>query len=91
MMTAEESDARVLAALRKLGPGRYSVKLIAAEAQVPRVTVISSVMALLEEGLVCALHDSGETSYIVQHLHAGCGRCEESIGSVVMEIHPDHR
>lgn len=92
MMTAEDADARVLAALRRLGPGKVSAKLLAAEARVPRVTVSTSIMSLTVAGLVCALHDLGETQYVVQHLHAEPGRCEEPMGAVVMEIHPDsHR
>jgi len=90
MMTPEEADARVLAVLRDLGPGKVSAKLIAAEAGVPRVTVSTSVMALSAVGLVCALHDLGETQYVVQHLHARQGRCEDSMGAVVVEV-PDAR
>jgi hypothetical protein len=88
MMTPEEADARVLNALRDLGPGTVSVKRLAAEAVVPRVTVIASVMALSSAGLICVLHDAGETKYIVQHLHAVPGRCEASMGAVVVEVHP---
>jgi hypothetical protein len=89
MMTREEADARILGVLRRLGPGTVSVRLLATEARVPRVTVSASIMALSVAGLVCALHDAGETQYVVQHLHAGPGRCGQSIGLVVQEVHPD--
>jgi DNA-binding transcriptional ArsR family regulator len=89
MMTRDEADARVLAALRDHGPGKVSVKLLAAETGVPRVAVSASIMALTVAGLVCALHDLGETQYVVQHLHAMAGRCEDHIGAVVVEVHPD--
>jgi hypothetical protein len=89
MMTREEADARVLDVLRRLGPGKVSVKLLAAEAGVSRVTAITCVMALTTDGLICVLHDLGETQYVVQHLHAAPGRCESALGAVVVEVHPD--
>jgi len=91
MIIPEEADARVLAVLRDRGPGKVSVKLLAAEAGVPRISVSTSMMALSTAGLVCMLHDLGETQYVVQHLHAGPGRCEASLGAVVVEVRPDQR
>jgi len=91
MMTAAEADARVLDVLRRLGPGKVSVKLLAAEAGMARVTAITCVMALNTAGLICVLHDLGETQYVVQHLHAVPGRCQDELGLVVVEVHPDGR
>jgi len=48
-------------------------------------------MALNTAGLVCVLHDLGETQYVVQHLHAVPGRCQDELGLVVVEVHPDGR
>jgi hypothetical protein len=89
MMTAAENDARLLAFLRGHGPGTVTVKYLAEATGLSRVTVRVSATALAVEGLVCLVPVCAETQYVIRHLHAEAGRCEEPLEAVIQEVHPD--
>jgi MarR family len=85
----QDSDAAVLAALREYGPGTVTVKQVAEMAGVPRVTARVAVAYLALDGLICLIPDVHEIGYMIRHLHAEPGTCEESLGVTVQEVHPD--
>lgn len=90
-MTAEENDARTLAWLRGNGPGTVTVKQVATETGMTRAIVRACILALGERGLVCLMSDAADTRYMIRHLHAEPGDCQDSLGAVVVEVHPDQR
>lgn len=87
MITSDESDAWVLAFLRREGPGTVTVKRIAEKTGIPRITVRTSVAALAIDRLVCLVANIDETAYMVRHLHAEKSDipCEEPFGCVIQE------
>jgi predicted DNA-binding transcriptional regulator len=84
-----QDDAAVLAYLRGHGPGGVRVREIREAAGLHSATVRASVLALMVDGLVCVIPGEGENGYLVRHLHAGPGECEEPLGQVIQEVHPD--
>jgi hypothetical protein len=88
-MISEDSDAKVLACLRKEGPGNITVRQLAVLTELPRVTVRASVDALAVDGLICLLTNAQDTVYTIQHLHAEPGECSEPLGARIQEVHPD--
>jgi hypothetical protein len=54
-----------------------------------RVTVRTSVAALALDGLVCLITDAQETRYMIRHLHAEAGSCEQPLAATIQEVHPD--
>jgi DNA-binding IclR family transcriptional regulator len=86
---AQDNDATVLACLRRYGPGTITVKQLAQMAELPRVTVRASVDVLAMDGLVCLMSDCQETTYMIRHLHAEAGLCEQPLGAVIQDVHPD--
>jgi hypothetical protein len=74
-MISQDNDTAVLGCLREYGPGT--------------ITVRTSVTALSLDGLVCLIPDVQETAYMIRHLHAGPGNCEEPLGCEIQEVHPD--
>lgn len=90
-MIFQDDDAVVLAALRERGPGTVSVRLLHKVTGLPSVTVRVSVTALVIDGLVCLIPDTGETRYLIRHLHAGPGQCDQPMGTVIQGAPPDGR
>jgi hypothetical protein len=88
-MIPQDNDTAVLGCLREYGPGTITVKQLAALAGLSRITVRTSVTALAVDGLVCLIPDVQETAYMIRHLHAGPGNCEEPLGCEIQEVHPD--
>jgi predicted transcriptional regulator len=88
-MLSQESDAIVLAKLRERGPGPLTVKQIAQDTGLTRVTVRTAVSVLADEGLICVLTDCGESTLMICHLHAAPGECDEPMGLAIQEVHPD--
>lgn len=84
-----ENDAKVLTTLREHGPGTITVRQLAENAGLPRVTVRTAVAVLSFDGLVCLITDSSASTYVICHLHAGPGECEEPLGRAIQEVHPD--
>lgn len=88
-MLSQESDAIVLAKLRERGPGPVTVKQLAQDTGLTRVTVRTAVSMLADEGLVCTLTDCGENAFMICHLHAHPGECEKPMDLAIQEVHPD--
>lgn len=84
-MIGPDSDEAVLAYLREAGPGTVSVRRLARETGLPRVTVQASLFALTVEGLICTLTDPGESLFMIRHVHAAPGHCGHSLGCTVSE------
>lgn len=84
MISAEEADQAVLAALRGGGPGPVTVKQLSSRAGLPRVTVRTSITALALDGLICLFTDD-DNVYQIRHLHAVPGPCGHSLGCVITE------
>lgn len=84
-MIGQDSDAAVLAFLRAEGPGTVTVKRLAQETRIPRVTVRTSVAALSVEGLVCLIPSMDETLYMIRHLHAAPGECGHSLSCTIQD------
>lgn len=89
LMTPQEADEAVLAWLRERGPVAVTAKQVAQGTGAARVTVRASVMALADQGLVCLMYDPSDDTYLIRHLHAGPGSCEDSLGAVIQDVHPD--
>lgn len=88
-LNRREDDARVLAWLRERGPVTVTVKQAALGTTLPRCTVRASLAALGDQGLVCLMYDAGDDAYLVRHIHADPGPCDESLGVTVREVYPD--
>lgn len=88
-MILDASDTTVLARLRADGPGTVTVRQLAADTGLRKMTVRVAVACLASEGLVCVIPDHEENAYLVRHLHAGPGECEEPLGRAIQEVHPD--
>lgn len=87
-MIGPDADEAVLAYLREKGPGVYSVKTLAQEAGLARVTVRTAIVSLDNQGLICTAQwvgDWGTGLYEVRHLHAGPGMCGKSLAEIVQE------
>lgn len=88
-LNRREDDARVLAWLRERGPVTVTVKQVARGTTLPRCTVRACMAVLGDQGLVCLMYDSLYDTYLVRHIHAEPGSCEESLGETIQEVHPD--
>jgi DNA-binding IclR family transcriptional regulator len=66
------ADTAVLGYLNERGPGPVTITRIAAATGLPRVTVRTSVVMLMDRGAVCLrtdFADYGMTTYVIMHLH----------------------
>lgn len=88
-MMSKQTDAIVLAKMREFGPGTITVKELARLTGLPRITVRTAVSILGSEGLVCLMADITETTYMIRHLHAEPGECDQPLACSIQEVHPD--
>lgn len=89
MISRKQADAIVLAKMREFGPGTITIKELARQTGLPRITVRTCVAVLGNEGLVCLVADIAETTYMIRHLHAEPGECNQPLACSIQEVHPD--
>lgn len=84
-MIGQDSDAAVLRFLRSEGPGTVTVRQLATATGIPRVTVRTAVASLAVDGLLCVIASADESTYMIRHLHAAPGPCEQPLACKIRE------
>lgn len=88
-LNRREDDERVLGWLRGRGPVTVTVKQVAQGTALPRCTVRACLASLGEQGLLCLMYDMRDDAYLVRHIHADPGPCEDPLEATIQEGHPD--